>query len=318
MLDKLLSAWRARRVLIVGEADALTPWIQSFLGELGARPTRIAPTCSAQTLCQAMSDGRVSAIIVPAAHRLEVGDLESQLRALSTLLGEAREAGVPLTILCSDENVYRTAQGVWYAREEDPIGGYTREGMIQSILQLYADGISRGLLGDAVTTLIVRHMPCLGSDNARTRQYSQWCRELLNGDILHVEHPAMQGIFLHPLDVASSVLMLGARFFSGEEMRENIFNIGAGPQNLCANRSAALRFIGRNGGTRPIAQSEPPLAAAPALLDGSRTRLLCGARCLIPGDEALARLLELMRAAQSGEQDQAIAAQTRAYLERMR
>ncbi len=318
MLEKLLSAWRARRVLIVGCGDALTPWIYALLTQLGARPTCIKPGYTAESLCRAMRSGRISALIVPAAHALSSGSLETQLRAVSTLLDEAREAGIPLTLFCSDVSVYRACEHVWYAREEDPIGGRTHEGLIQSMLQLYADGMSRGLMGDAVTTLIVRHMPCLGSLHPSTRQYTQWCRSLMDDEPLYVEHPARQGIFLHPLDVACGVLMLGARYFCEEDMRENVFNLGAGPQNLCANRSAALRFQRQNGSARPLVESEPPLPPQSPLLDGSRAKHLCGTRCIIPGDAALCQLLGHLRATQSGEEQTYIEAQTRTYLERIR
>ena len=318
VLDKLLSTWRARRVLIVGGKDALTPWMNAILSELGARPVCVTPGCGAEALCRVMNDGRVSAVIIPAAHTLHEGGLEMQLSALSTLLCEVREAGVPLTILCSDASVYRASEQVWYAREEDPLGGRTREGLIQSILQLYADGMSRGLLGDAVTTLLVRHMPCLFSDSPFTRQYARWCRELLAGEPLHVEHPGMQGIFMHPLDVACGALMLGARFLSGEDMQENVFNLSTGPDNLCANRSAALRLVNQHGGTRPLVESEPPLPPRSPLLDGSRARYTCGFRCRISAGAALSQLLEWTRAAQNGEEAQVLVHQTRAYRERMR
>lgn len=318
MLDKLLSAWRARRVLLVDCNDALTPWIHALLTEFGARPTSITPGYTAESLCQAMRCGRISALVVPAAHALCRGNLETQLHAVSTLLDEAREAGIPLTLFCSDVSVYRASEHVWYAREEDPIGGRTHEGLIQSMLQLYADGMSRGLMGDAVTTLIVRHMPCLGSGHACVRQYDQWCRSLIDDEPLYVEHPSRQGIFLHPLDVACGVLTLGARYFSEESLRENVFNLGAGPQNLCANRSAALRFQRQNGGSRPLVESEPPLPAQSPLLDGSRARYLCGTRCIIAGDVALNHLLAHQRAVQTGQAQAFIEAQTRAYLERIR
>lgn len=317
LLDKLYAAWRARRVLLVGGADRQSQWMQTFLEELGAKPARIAPGASAEMLCRAMSEARISAVIVPKAHALAAeDDLIAQLTALRTLLTEAREAGVPLVMLLSDADVYRAQQHPWYAREDDLTGGETQGGLIQSILQLYADGVSRALMGDAVSVQCVRHMPCLGGGHPSVAQYGAWCDALLSGELVGVEHPAMQGVFLHPLDVASGALSLGARFFSGEEPRTGIFNLGAGPHNLCANRSAALRLISRSGGTRPICESDPPLAAIPPLLDGSRVRLLCGVRSLISGDEALSMLLDVMRAAREGADAESaeITAQTQRYI----
>lgn len=304
MIDKLYESWRARRVLLVGGPDLQTLFTQALLEELGAKTARIPTGSSSETLCRALSAARIGAVIVPRAHALaETADPIAHLSALQTLTTEVREAGVPLLILCSDVSVYRARPRPWYAREEDLTGGQTREGLCQSLLQLYAEGAARGLMGDAVCTLIVRHMPCLGGSSPLSAQYTAWCRTLLRGELIPVEHPSMQGVFLHPLEAACGALMLGARFFSGDTGVDEscIFNLGAGPHNLCANRSAALRFVARQGGTRPIQESEPPLAVSPPLLDGSRARLLCGARCLFSADEALDMLLELERAGQEDE-----------------
>ncbi len=304
LIDKLYESWRARRVLLVGGPDLQTLFTQALLEELGAKPARIPSGTNSETLCRALSAGRIGAVIVPRAHALAEGvDPIAHLSALQTLTTEVREAGVPLLILCSDVSVYRAHPRPWYAREEDLTGGQTREGLCQSLVQLYAEGAARGLIGDAVSTLIVRHMPCLGGSSPLAAQYTAWCRALLHSELIPVEHPAMQGVFLHPLEAACGALMLGARFFSGDAAAEEscVFNLGAGPHNLCANRSAALRFVARQGGTRPIQESEPPLAVSPPLLDGSRARLLCGARCLFSADESLDMLLELERAAQADE-----------------
>lgn len=320
MLDKLYAAWRARRVLLVSGQDRQSQWMLSFLEELGAKAARIPPDASAEMLCRAMSEGRISAVIAPKADALSAeGSLIAQLTALSTLLNEAREAGVPLVMLCSSANVYRAQQHPWYAREDDPIGGETRDGLIQSILQTFADGVSRALMGDAVSVQCIRHMPCLGEGNPSVAQYGAWCDALLDGELVSVEHPSMQGVFLHPLDVICGALSLGARYFAGEEPCTGIFNLGAGPHNLSANRSAALRLISRSGGTRPICESNPPVDVVPPLLDGSRSRLLCGIRSLISGEEALSMLLELTRAARESKEAEMdeIRAQTQRYISLM-
>jgi len=317
LLDKLNANWGARRVLLVGGADRPTQFMEALLTELGAKPARIPAASGSETLCRAMTAGRISAVIVPALHALAPDrDAAGQLAALTTLLTEAREAGVPLTILCSEENVYRAQQRPWYAREEDMTGGETRAGLIQSVLQLYADGVSRGMCGDAVRTLCVRVPPTLGSGSPATAQYTQWCRALLSDEVVRVRNPAMQGVFVHPLDAACGTLALGARFFAGDEPSAGIWNLGPGPQNLCANRSAALRLIARSGGTRPIEESEPPMGPALPLLDGAKARLLCGIKCQLTGDEALDMLLALERAAREGaEQElQAMRAQAQTYV----
>ena len=320
MLDKLNAAWTARRVLLVGAHERMTLFYEALLLALGARPARIPPSSGAETICRSLTSGRVSALIVPSLPALAPALPEAgQLAALERLLTEAREAGVPLTILCSEANVYRARQGAWYAREEDPIGGETREGLAQSLLQLYADGVSRGLCGDAVHVLCVRTLPSLGCGSPAVAQYSAWCRALDAGDLPEVAHPAMQGVFVHPLDMICGALMLGARFFAGEEPCDGIWNLAPGPHNLCANRSAALRFIARNGGTRPIRETEPPMGPVLPLPDGARARLLCNFRCLLGADEALDALLAMERAAAEGRDAEwsVLRAQTGGYIERL-
>lgn len=320
MLEPLLAAWRARRVLLIGGADRTTRFMEALLDGLNARPARLPASADSETLCRAMQSGRIGAVIVPCAHNLAPGEgLLAQLRTLMILLGEAREAGVPLVILLSDESVYRTDTAPFPVREDAAIGGGNAQGLIQSVLQLCAEGVSRGLLGDAVSTLIIRHMPCLGCGHSAAAQYSAWCRQLLREEIVDVAHPGAQGVFLHPADVCLGALSLGARYLCGDRTCTGAFNLGVPPQNLMANRSAALRLLRDHGGRRPIRESEPPYARMPPLLDGAKARLLCGAQAHIPADEALAMLLGLERAALSGfgaEQAQLLA-QAHTALERL-
>lgn len=319
MLSQLQAAWGARRVLIVGGADRPCHFMQALLTQLGARPARIPAHADALMLNRALTGGRISAVIVPAAHALAPGGVLSQLSALITLLNEVREAGVPLVMLLSDAAVCRAGAYPRPAQEDDSIGGDTSDGLIQSVLQLYADGVRRGLDGDAVSTLIVRHMPCLGCGHPLTAQYSAWCRALEQGEPIPVAHPGMQGVFVHPLDVSSGALLLGARFLSGDTSLTGVYHLGAPPENLIANRTAALRFIREHGGTRPIHETEPPHSAPLPLLDGARARLLCGARCLLPAGEALSMLLALERAAPQGAEAElsVIAQQTENYLKKI-
>ncbi len=317
MLQSLHAAWRARRVLLAGEDTLLTRFMQTMLLELGARPARIPPMAERDRLARALTDGRVACLIVPSLRALS-GALDAQLRALDALLSEAREAGVPLALLLSDENVYRAIERPWYAREGDPIGGETREGLFQSILQLFAEGVSRGLLGDAVSVLCVRHAPCLGCGHPAVAPYDGWCRALEAREPLHVPHPGAQGVFLHPLCACLGALLLGARFLLGDTACTGAFNLGVGAQNVMPNRTAALHLMHACGHTRPMLESEPPRAVPAPLPDGSRARLLCGAAPLLSGYDALDLHLELHRAAQAGTQEAVVRAQTRHYLETLR
>lgn len=316
MIHQLHAAWRARRVLIIGGVDKSALHMQALLSELGARAALLAPGSGAEALHRTLTQGRVSAVIVPCMRLFTGGNACTQLSALITLLSEVREAGVPLVILMSDENVYRAAGHPWHAQESDPIGGETPEGLIQSMLDLYADGVSRGLCGDPVSVQIVRHLPVLGCGHPAAAQYSAWCRAILSGSAVEVLHPAASGAFVHPPDLYSGALLLGARFLLGDTACTGAFNLGASSGSLMPNRTAALRLLHRLGVTRTIRESEPPHAAPMPLPDGAKARLLCGARCRISGEDALLRLFEAEQAAQNGPESELreIEAQTRAYL----
>ena len=315
MLDRLQSAWRARHVLLLGDGRVAL-FAQALLQELGAQVTRLRAESDARLLCRAMSAGRVCSVLVPQARELcrEQDAPDACLSRLHALLNEAREAGVPLVLLGTDAPVYRARDLSRPAREDDALGGGTREGLIQSLFELYADGASRGLLGDAVSTLRVRAMPCLGGDAPGVRQYARWCEAILRGDVVRVEHPGMQGVFAHPLDVACGMLLLGASFLARPQ--SGAYNLGVEPGCLCANRTAALRLVARAGGKRPLRECEPPLSHVPPLLDGARARTLCGAVCRMSAEDALFLLLELLRAEHEGEKaaQAALRAQARRYL----
>lgn len=318
--DELYQAWRARHVLLIGQADRMTGFMHALLGELGAKCRSLSPASDTEALDRAMTHARISAVIVPRLDALAPGrSIPAQLDALLRLLGEAREAGVPLVILLSDAAVYRTHLSPWRIQEDDPTGGETRGGLIASLLQMAADGASRGLLGDAVSTIIARHPPCLGCGHPAVQPYTAWCRALDEGQLIDVPCPARSGVFVHPLDVCCGALLLGARYLLGDRQITGAFNLGAGAENTAANRTAALRFIRENGGTRPIRETEPPAAAALPLPDGAKARLLCGAQCMIPGPEALGLLLALERAARRGakEEQRHMEEAARAYIQRL-
>lgn len=317
MLQSLHAAWGARRVLLLGGEDRMTRFMRALLGELGARPACLPLDSGSEALSRTLTGGRVCCVIVPCLRDLR-GSLDEQLHALDALLVEAREAGVPLVMLLSDENAYRAAQHPWTVREEDPVGGETREGLFHAILQIFADGVSRGLLGDPVHVLCIRHLPCLGCGHPAVAPYDGWCRALDAGEPLTVPHPGAQGVFLHPLDVCMGSLLLGARFLLGDTACTGMFNLDAGARNLMPGRTAALRLCTRCGHARALEETEPPHPVLLPLLDGSRARHMCGAHPVMPGEEALLELLALSRAQQKGPDalEEAIHAQTAAFLAR--
>ena len=300
MLDQLTAAWRARRVLLIGGPDMQNLCMQDLLFALGARPARIPPDSKPHTLNRAMTNGRVSAVIVPSMHALGTpGDLFSRLHALETLLGEMRETGIPLCILCSQEDVF--APGLSSVDETSPLGGKTQEGLIASLQQLYADGASRGLLGDAIPTILCRHAPCLGSDHPSVSQYSRWCRTLLRGHRAVIEHPSAQGTFFHPLDAALGALCLGARYFSGDTSCTGAFHLPPTSENRCTNRSAYLALAAMEGSTRASQETNPPCDVPFPLLRGDKTKKLCGYSPMLSARQALALLMEYERACVIGE-----------------
>ncbi|MBR5289044.1 MAG: hypothetical protein IKU34_10725 [Clostridia bacterium] len=308
MLEQLTAAWPLRRVLIAGSADAMTRYAAALLTALGAQTVCLPPDAGAFALHRALSAGRIHAVLIPAAHALfGDDDLPALLRSLFLLFGEIREAGVPLVILCSDEDVYAPNQSV-PADELAPLGGRTRAGMHQSIIQLAASGFSRGLMGDPVRTVICRHAPCLGSGHADTAQYSAWCRAILQNSTPVIEHPDTQGTFLHPLDAMLGALCLGAHHLLNPQDAGGIYNLGDVPKSRCANRSAWQLLAAAQGSARPCRHAHPPRLPARNLLDGSRARALCGYRVQLGARQALSFLMEHEKAQRISEE---AAAQTR-------
>ena len=203
MLEAMLEGWRGKRVLIVGDRGGLCAFLIAVLDEIGVRPACVSDRADAQTLCRALTAGRVGAVILPG--EVTGRGLPERLAATLTLTEEIREAGVPLLLALSDAAVYRQGEG--RANETAEIGGRTREGLEASILQTALLGAARGLFGDAVRTVLVRHAPILGGDCAA------WCDALLDGRTIEVRHPAARGVFVHPLDIVCCALPLGAQAF---------------------------------------------------------------------------------------------------------
>ena len=305
MLEAMLEGWRGKRVLIVGDRGGLCAFLIAVLDEIGARPVCVSDRADAQTLCRALTAGRVSAAILPG--EMTGRSLPERLEATLTLTREVREAGVPLLLAMSDAAVYR---GGGRVNEAGEIGGRTCEGMEASILQTALLGAALGLLGDAVRTMLVRHAPALGGDCAA------WCDALLEGRTIRVRHPAARGVFVHPLDIACCALTLGARaLMQGEG---GVYHIGTDARSICTNRSAARRLSTRHFGTKPIAETETARADLPILLDGSAARRLCGAACRLDADQALDLLFAERQAAREGREEEAVRQMTRTYLEACR
>ena len=123
MLEAMLEGWRGKRVLIVGDRGGLCAFLIAVLDEIGARPVCVSDRADAQTLCRALTAGRVSAAILPG--EMTGRSLPERLEATLTLTREVREAGVPLLLAMSDAAVYR---GGGRMNEAGEIGGRTREG----------------------------------------------------------------------------------------------------------------------------------------------------------------------------------------------
>ena len=306
VLEAMLEGWRGKRVLIVGKPDGLCAFLTAMLEEIGARLMRVGDRADAQALCRALTAGRIGAVILP--EEMTGRDLPERLAATLTLIQEIREAGVPLLLALSDAAVYPSGAGKM--NETAAIGGRTREGLEASILQTAILGAARGLTGDAVRTMLIRHAPTLGG------QCADWCEALLNGEPVKVKNPTARGVFVHPLDVAGCALMLGAEAFRRGE--GGVYHIGTDARSICTNRSAAQRLSMRHHGTAQIQKEETDGEAASVLLDGSAARRLCGAVCRLDADQALDLLFEQRKAAREGREAETIRKMARTYLEACR
>ncbi|MBQ7886675.1 MAG: hypothetical protein IJ313_07265 [Clostridia bacterium] len=142
----MLSVWSLRRVLLAGESCAMLRAMQAQLCTAGARPLCYSAPFGEESLCRALHQGRFCCVIVPSLPDLCPGESCNRLAALSVLLSEAREAGVPLVMLLSGSHDDETAQ-----------------------LFSHALGCASGALGDPVSVQCIRHLPgdpngaCLGA-----------------------------------------------------------------------------------------------------------------------------------------------------------
>lgn len=123
MLSQMSAAWRMRRVLICGSADSAAPQLCAWLAVLGARPACLSADAGSETLCRALTSGRVSAVIICSPP------------ASPALLDEIRESGVPLALLCPQGDAQEAALralmfGAQFFEEgELPFGVYDLENM---------------------------------------------------------------------------------------------------------------------------------------------------------------------------------------------
>jgi len=126
MLEQILPAWRARRVLLAGGGSSRMRAMNALLDEIGARPVCVPFPADSETLCRTLQDGRTACVIVPDLCALDPDPGAARLGALDMLLREAREAGVPLAMLLSsgakeDALLLRCAEGFMHGAFGDPV-----------------------------------------------------------------------------------------------------------------------------------------------------------------------------------------------------
>ena len=120
-----LTVWSLRRVLLAGSACPMRSAMEAQLRVIGARIQPAHPPLTEEALCRTLHEGRFSCIIAPDLSQLCPGDSRDRLAALNILLGEAREAGVPLVMLLSgsDETapLFSHALGCAIGAQGDPV-----------------------------------------------------------------------------------------------------------------------------------------------------------------------------------------------------
>lgn len=142
----MLTAWSLRRVLLAGDGCAMLREMQSQLCSLGARPLCLSAPFDEESLCKFLHQGRFSCVIAPSLSDLCSGACADRIAALNMLLGETREAGVPLVMLLDSSNDNETAQ------------------LFSHVL-----GCASGAQGDPVSVQCIRHAgtdpssACLGA-----------------------------------------------------------------------------------------------------------------------------------------------------------
>lgn len=137
----LLDIWSLRRVLLAGRSSDMLRTIESQLRAIGARPFQLSVPFGEESLSRALQQRRCASVIVPDLFTLHGHDSQARLTALDMLLGEAREAGVPLVMLLCRLSAVREAEAAQ--------------------LFSHALGWARGTFGDPVNIQCFR---CIGRD----------------------------------------------------------------------------------------------------------------------------------------------------------
>lgn len=151
----MLSVFSLRRVLLAGEPCPMLRTMHAQLSSIGARPFCLSAPFSEEALSRILHQGRFSCLMVPSLLMLCTGDEADRLGALNMLLGEVREAGVPLVMLLGSDAGNETAQ-----------------------LFSHALGWAAGALGDPVSVQCIRHAAsdpqdaCLGALELGARFFS--------------------------------------------------------------------------------------------------------------------------------------------------
>ena len=158
----MLHVFSLRRVLLAGAPSPMRAAMQAQLQLLGARPACIPDCLHAESLDRALHAGRFSCVIVPDLMMLHPQSDTKRLNALGNLLGEAREAGVPLVMLLGQIHDDETAP-------------------------LFSHALGMGISGDPLSVQCIRHD---GTDKKRI------CQEaLILGARFLCGERALTGIF---------------------------------------------------------------------------------------------------------------------------
>ncbi|MBR5302025.1 MAG: hypothetical protein IKU38_04250 [Clostridia bacterium] len=133
----MLNNWSLRRVLLAGESSEMLRTMDAQLCAAGARPFHTsAPFCE-EALSRMLQQRRCACVIVPDLLALDTHDPQARFDALDMLLGEIREAGVPLAILLYRINASHDSEAAQ--------------------LFSHAAGWAHGMFGDPVNIQCIRY-----------------------------------------------------------------------------------------------------------------------------------------------------------------
>lgn len=129
-----LSLWSLRRVLLAGSPSAMRSTMETQLLALGARVSPAPDSPTEEALSRLLHEGRYVCVMIPDLAQLCPGDGQARLAALNMLLGEAREAGVPLAMILCAASCAECAP-----------------------LLSHAQGWAQGACGDPISVQCIRH-----------------------------------------------------------------------------------------------------------------------------------------------------------------